>query len=148
MRALTIHEPWASLIAAGRKRHETRSFPTRHRGLLAIHAAKAWGPEQRANWLAHVDAVSRPTPRLGCVVAVVRVDSCDLMDEALIAAQTDEERAVGDWRPGLWAWRLGLVLALPTPVEASGRQRIWTLPYDVWDEVDQSMVRAGQGALA
>lgn len=39
MKALTVHQPWASLIAAGVKRIETRSWSTKHRGPLAIHAA-------------------------------------------------------------------------------------------------------------
>jgi hypothetical protein len=41
MRALTLHQPWASLVALGAKAIETRSWPTSHRGPLAIHAAKS-----------------------------------------------------------------------------------------------------------
>jgi len=40
-RALTIRQPWASLIALGVKTIETRSWSTRYRGPLAIHAGKA-----------------------------------------------------------------------------------------------------------
>jgi hypothetical protein len=39
MKALTIWQPWATLIAAGVKRIETRSWSTDYRGPLAIHAA-------------------------------------------------------------------------------------------------------------
>ena len=39
MKAITIHQPWARLIAKGIKRYETRSWRTNHRGLLAIHAS-------------------------------------------------------------------------------------------------------------
>lgn len=38
MKALTLHQPWASLIALGYKTIETRSWATSHRGPLAIHA--------------------------------------------------------------------------------------------------------------
>lgn len=41
MKALTIRQPWASLIAAGVKTIETRSWSTEYRGPLAIHAGKA-----------------------------------------------------------------------------------------------------------
>ena len=41
MKALTIRQPWASLIAAGVKTIETRSWRTSYRGPLAIHAGKA-----------------------------------------------------------------------------------------------------------
>ena len=40
MKALTLWEPWATLIALGVKRYETRSWGTKYRGPLAIHAAK------------------------------------------------------------------------------------------------------------
>lgn len=41
MKVLTLHQPWASLVACGVKTIETRSWSTRYRGPLAIHAA-AW----------------------------------------------------------------------------------------------------------
>jgi hypothetical protein len=39
LKALTLWQPWASLIALGVKTIETRSWPTKYRGPLAIHAA-------------------------------------------------------------------------------------------------------------
>ena len=39
MKALTIWQPWASLVACGAKQYETRSWPTKYRGPIAIHAA-------------------------------------------------------------------------------------------------------------
>lgn len=38
MKALTLWQPWAQLIALGHKTIETRSWSTKHRGPLAIHA--------------------------------------------------------------------------------------------------------------
>src|SRR5690348_17556570 len=42
MKALTLTQPWASLVAIGAKRIETRSWSTSYRGPLAIHAAKGF----------------------------------------------------------------------------------------------------------
>lgn len=39
MKALTLWQPWASLVALGVKTIETRSWSTKYRGPLAIHAA-------------------------------------------------------------------------------------------------------------
>ena len=39
MKALTLWQPWASLIGLGVKTIETRSWPTAYRGPLTIHAA-------------------------------------------------------------------------------------------------------------
>lgn len=40
MRTITLWQPWASAIAVGAKRIETRGFATKYRGPLAIHAAQ------------------------------------------------------------------------------------------------------------
>lgn len=45
MKAITIWQPWASLIACGAKRYETRSWPTKYRGPIAIHAAAVKVPQ-------------------------------------------------------------------------------------------------------
>src|SRR5689334_18391016 len=42
MKCLSVIQPWASLIVAGAKRFETRSWCTSHRGPLAIHAARTF----------------------------------------------------------------------------------------------------------
>ena len=44
MKALTITQPWATLIAIGAKRFETRGWSTPYRGPLAIHAGKNLAP--------------------------------------------------------------------------------------------------------
>jgi len=41
MRALTILQPWADLIMSGEKRVENRTWPTKYRGRLYIHAGKS-----------------------------------------------------------------------------------------------------------
>lgn len=48
MKALTIRQPWASLIMAGTKRVENRTWSTNYRGPLVIHAAAA--PAPKAQW--------------------------------------------------------------------------------------------------
>jgi hypothetical protein len=44
VKALTLTQPWATLVAIGAKRFETRSWRTSHTGPLAIHAAKGVTP--------------------------------------------------------------------------------------------------------
>lgn len=43
MKAITLTQPWATLVAIGAKRIETRSWSTNYRGPLAIHAGKGLG---------------------------------------------------------------------------------------------------------
>ena len=40
MKAISLWQPWATLIATGAKIYETRSWDTRYRGPIAIHASK------------------------------------------------------------------------------------------------------------
>jgi len=43
-KVLTLTQPWATLVAIGAKKCETRSWSTSYRGDLLIHAAKGLGP--------------------------------------------------------------------------------------------------------
>lgn len=45
MKAITLTQPWATLVALDAKRIETRSWSTKYRGPLAIHAAKGFPKE-------------------------------------------------------------------------------------------------------
>jgi hypothetical protein len=40
LKALSLHQPWADLCVQGHKIFETRSWATKHRGLLAIHSTR------------------------------------------------------------------------------------------------------------
>lgn len=42
MKAISLRQPWASLVVIGAKKFETRSWPTKYRGPLLIHASKAF----------------------------------------------------------------------------------------------------------
>lgn len=42
MKVLTLTQPWATLVAIGAKKIETRSWATHYQGPLAIHAAKGF----------------------------------------------------------------------------------------------------------
>ncbi len=39
MKAITLQQPWASLVAAGATNIVTRTWQTKYRGRLALHAA-------------------------------------------------------------------------------------------------------------
>ena len=40
MKAITVWQPWATLLGTGQKHNETRSWRTNYRGEILIHAAK------------------------------------------------------------------------------------------------------------
>ncbi|MFT9078078.1 hypothetical protein [Ethanoligenens sp.] len=58
MKAITIWQPWASLLACGAKKYETRGRVTRYRGPIAIHAAVKKLPKQADMPLETFDAIT------------------------------------------------------------------------------------------
>jgi hypothetical protein len=159
LHTLTLTQPYATLIAVGAKQLETRSWPTKHRGLLAIHAAGSLagisgpgisGPDalralcRRPAIAAALRAVRLGPDRLplGAVVALCRVAACVRTEET--HGLTPTERAFGDYTPGRWAWVLGDVWALPVPIPARGYQGLWT--WDCPDRLVAASGLAGEGA--
>ena len=132
MRAITLHQPWASLIAVGAKRIETRSWATKHRGPLAIHAGKKnvtkdlsfviGAKIQNALPFVPEDA---PT---GVVVAIADLIDCIEMTDEWIGNLPQQELAFGWFDIGRYAWILANVRRIE-PVAAKGTQGLWN-----WDE--------------
>lgn len=144
IKALTLWQPWASLVACGAKKIETRSWSTTYRGPLAIHAAGKWNTEllsmlsiwQIQTGLAPLIGMlldlSKQTwsgvkeehlPR-GAVIAVCNLIDCVPTDD-LTQKQIGTERYFGDFSLGRYAWILEDVRQLPEPIPAKGRQGLW-----------------------
>jgi hypothetical protein len=135
IKALSLWQPWASLMAAGVKLHETRHWSTRYRGPLAIHAAKtldvAGAPEELClsvwgvNWC-------EACP-LGAVLAIGRLTRCEptgwLANDRLTAA----DEAAGNFAPGRFAWRVEGLSPLIEPIPLIGHQGLfnWSPPADL-----------------
>jgi hypothetical protein len=139
LKAISLHQPWASAVPAGVKPDETRHWKTALRGELAIHAAKKWDGETADWWRLHAKQHGFPNqPPLGCIVAVVTLLNIVPTEERLTAI-TKEQEGWGNYGPKRFAWMLGNVRPLRHPVMTIGRQSIWTLPPEieaaVWREV-------------
>ena len=115
MKAITLYQPYATLIACGAKRHETRSW--RAPGWLigqrlAIHAGKTLEPLHPASDHDLIEILIRfcgpewpfNLPR-GAVVATAILDGCYPAEPlASSGAVTFEDLVCGDWSRGRWAW--------------------------------------------
>jgi hypothetical protein len=131
MKALTLWQPWASLVILGVKQVETRSWPTDYRGPLAIHAAKAFPVEvQELCWeVPFYGYLKRggytgphDLPR-GSVLGVVEVTGCHRITRDNVPPEP--ERSFGDYTPGRWAWDLAAKEFYQVPFPARGYQRLW-----------------------
>lgn len=119
--AITLHQPWASLIATGKKQYETRSWGTDYRGPIAIHAGKKLHDDIV---LQHLLSVKRSDIPLGAIVAIANITDCILMTEEFIGQQSQKELRCGDWEVGRYAWKLENVRAIE-PISATGKQGLW-----------------------
>lgn len=141
MKALTLTQPWATLVAIGAKRIETRSWATRYRGPLAIHAAKNVPKPARAlyrdNWrfftvLRNAGYGGSSRLPLGAVLAICRLVDCVRIEPSgiigkwtYLLADKDRECAFGDYSIGRFAWILTDVQALPELIRAKGARGLW-----------------------
>lgn len=136
MKAITLYQPWATLVAIGAKRYETRRWQVRYRGPLAIHAAKT-----SPRWAREI-ATREPFGRLlsdagfesfgqlarGQVVCVAALIHCHATESLDVDAQ---QRSLGNFDAGRFAWELGELRRLDQPIAVRGSQWIWNLPPDV-----------------
>lgn len=177
MKALTLTQPWATLIARGAKRIETRSWATDFRGRIAIHAAKGLGAIGGKRGLYElcceapfrdVIADAFKTTReeafdaakelpLGAIVAVadlvdVRRIDLKLRSEVLAQTITPFEIEFGDYTSWRYAWFLENVRALPEPIYCNGALSLWDVPPEIMAamtraQVDLNGFRSGASGL-
>ncbi len=138
MRALTLYQPWASLIALGHKQFETRSWRPgngRMGEAIAIHAGMTEDREFRKAPMVQEFLGPSPLPK-GAVVAAVLLDSVHPtgnggLPEAIPKPELPHERRFGNYAPGRWAWKLTGLYRLPGPVPHRGAMGLWKLPDDL-----------------
>jgi hypothetical protein len=117
MRALTLCQPYASLVAGGEKSVETRTWATRHRGPLLICAGKRAWPAP-ANYAG---------PRIATLPRAVALCVVHLLDCRRMGPD-DWQAACCEPYPNAWAW----VLAGLWPVDqfkVVGRQQLFTVEH-------------------
>lgn len=148
MKALTLWQPWASLVALGEKRIETRCWDTKYRGELAIHASAnlppAWLGRSRfscefADEVAdvlnvrrdrddrlgsHVDDEVKKLPR-GSVLCIVRLVHTEPTTAEMREYFSRRELIFGNYEDGRYAWHLELIEVLEQPIPAKGNRRLW-----------------------
>lgn len=132
MKALSLWQPWASLIAIGAKQYETRSWGTPYRGPLVIHAAKRPAEFHRegARLLIKAGYKTLDSLPLGCALCLVELVDCIKMTPALIDSISYTEFGFGDWKEGRYAWKLTNPRPFDKPIPMRGMQGLFdcTLP--------------------
>jgi len=136
VKALTLTQPWASLMELGQKEIETRSWYTAFRGELVIHAAKGfpkWAREtceedEFRHALMGLTANDLPLSVGLCVVellACIRTEDIHKAEMVLGHKPHAREIAFGDYTEGRYAWLTRYVRPIAKQVPVKGALGLW-----------------------
>lgn len=121
MKVLSIRQPWATLIVKGYKKYEFRTWKTKYRGELYIHASK--GVEKNA--LKNFESLGLDYP-VGCIIGKVTLSDCVPVTEEFENNLIKESSLIY----GLSKGRGGYGFKVTTPEEidkiyVNGKLSIW-----------------------
>jgi hypothetical protein len=138
VKALSLLQPWATLIVIGAKKVETRTWRTEHRGLIAIHASQKFTTELRELCL---------TEPFRSALLAAGIDDADALPRGAIIGTTEivsvipttsiahglapREHAFGDYRPGRFGWQLQNAAQLDAPITCRGLLALWKVPDEI-----------------
>lgn len=151
MKAITVWQLHATLLAINEKGNETRGRRTHYRGKIAIHAAKYIDreaceiPEIKAALARHgYTAHNLPT---GAIVAIANLTECwevigeeegvqsFLLDsqknKRMSIAQDSNEFLFGDFSIGRFGLEMNDVNHLAKPIPVKGQQGLWNWDGDI-----------------
>ncbi len=139
MKALSLYQPWATLVVIGAKRIETRSWRTSYRGAISIHASSSRRNQARllayqkpfATWLERFEINPMELP-FGAIIGTVKLFDCipitgGVPSLPLEIWDAELEILLGDYSPGRWAWLLMDPQRLPQPVPCRGKMGLYRL---------------------
>lgn len=135
MKAITLYQPWATLISIGAKKIETRSWATGYRGSLAIHSSSERKyidirskyyvcdkePFYSILMSLYLDDLSLPR---GFIIAICELESCFPIHEGPLLI-SEQEKAFGDYTVGRYMWFLDKIQQLENPILVKGKMGLW-----------------------
>lgn len=117
--ALTLHQPWATLILEYGKDIENRTWEPpatlKPGDRLWIHAGQTWDTEG-AEWARGLVDFPSDLPK-GCLLGHVRFDGCVRNSDS-------------PWFHGPWGWKFSDPVVIPEPVPMAGNRKLWR-PYPI-----------------
>ncbi len=127
--ALSIRQPWCSLILHGIKTIEVRTWNTNYRGSLFLHSSSI--PDEReVGWSLLSSSARASTSFLGGIIAEAQLVDCVYYQtlEAFHRDQNKHHNLPGWFRPeGLYGFVLERVRAVPF-YRYKGNARLFTVP--------------------
>lgn len=127
MKVLSLTEPYATLIKKGIKCIETRSWKTKYRGCLFIHASST-KPNYNGKSNDFKNIISNMNLNFGYIICKCNLVDCIYMTEEYIKNIKNNnyiEYICGEYEVGRYAWILENIEILDSPIKAKGHLNIW-----------------------
>ena len=131
MKVLTIKEPWASLIINGYKKYEFRSWKTKYRGKILIHAGMSLEKDAAKRFSEYNLEYYK-----GAIIGEATITDCILVDTKL----NEELRKINPLvyaksnHVETYAWKLENIKKYDKPIYIKGKLGLWN--YEEGDEND------------
>lgn len=129
MKVITIKQPWATLIAEGYKEYEFRTWKTKYRGDILIHAGKSID-KKAMNRFKHLN-LEYP---FGQIIAKAIITDCIYVDEEFAQKMCKKDPVVykglinkGDWDG--YGFKIENVEKI-NPIEVNGKLSLWDYDYE------------------
>lgn len=127
MKVISVQEPYATLIALGYKKIETRSWRTSYRGEIYIHASLS---TKYLNSITNEDIlnlIKEKELNYGKIICKARLVDCIPMTKEYIQKikQNRQEYILGIYNEGRYAWILDNIELLSQPIAAKGKLGLW-----------------------
>lgn len=133
MKCLSLTEPYATLIKEKKKFIETRSWKTKYRGELYIHASATKIPKEWRQNKELMDLVYDKNFNYGNIICKCKLVDCVYMDQDYVDMMKDnnyQEYICGVYEVGRYAWILEDVEVLDVPIKTKGHLGVWNYEED------------------
>lgn len=127
MKVLSIKEPYASLIKDGIKKIETRSWKTKYRGKIYIHASIAKLSKEVKENEELMNLININNLSYGHIICSANLIDCVEMTEEFIneVKKNNNEYITGLYKVGRYGWILDDIKILKEKIPAKGKLGIW-----------------------
>ena len=122
MKVLTIKEPWASLIIEEYKKYEFRSWKTKYRGKILIHAGCSVEKDMMKRFSDYNINVNP-----GYIIGHATIVDCILVDEEFNKELRNIDPVVygRSNHTETYAWKLENVVKYEKPIPCKGKLGLW-----------------------
>ena len=121
MKAITIREPWASLIINGYKKYEFRSWKTNYRGKILIHAGKGIDKD-----MLYITNKYNIKINPGNIIGEVEITDCIKVDDEFNKFLIKDNSLVyhGSYKDK-YAWKIEKVKKYDKTIPVNGKLGLW-----------------------